>query len=216
MLCLDFHLKSRPTHQKSSFNPCRFILDFKVNSSAKYNIITKEEKDPKCPYAIYTCSTKLLSRKLNLYMYWSYTDTYRKTLVTKLDVLLNHLKISNNLISCQTQSKCNKSITSKHTKSTINFSCITYGTSGCISDSQLQISLNWTKPMPFIGKVASNTLTLWNYVFAPKRGMPDIFPWQSATQWHLMQLWCPNYVMSLLYDIIYTLISLYPTLWHYP
>ena len=36
---------------------------FVVDSSAKYKGITKEEKDPKGPYAINTCSTKLLSKQ---------------------------------------------------------------------------------------------------------------------------------------------------------
>ena len=68
-LHMGSHLRSRPRHQKSSLNTSRFILDFVVDSSANYNIITKEEKDSKGPYAINTCSTKLLSSKLNLYMH---------------------------------------------------------------------------------------------------------------------------------------------------
>ena len=40
----SFCLKSRPRHQKSSLNTGRFILDFVVDSSAKYNRIIKEEK----------------------------------------------------------------------------------------------------------------------------------------------------------------------------
>ena len=68
------HSKSRPRHQRSSFNTGRFILDFEVHSSAKYNTITKEEKDPQGLYAINTCSTKLLSSKWNLYMHWNCTN----------------------------------------------------------------------------------------------------------------------------------------------
>ena len=86
MMC-RFSLKSRPRHQKSLLNTCRFILDFVSDRSAKYNITTKEEKDPKSPYATSTCSTNLLSSKLNLYMHWKYTDPYRKAIVIKLDVL---------------------------------------------------------------------------------------------------------------------------------
>ena len=56
-------------YQMSSLNTGRFILDLLVDSSANYNIIAKEEKDPKGPYAISTCSTKLLSSILNLYMH---------------------------------------------------------------------------------------------------------------------------------------------------
>ena len=95
------HLKSWPKNQKSSLNTGRFILDFVVPSSVKYKKITKEKKDPKDPYAINTCSTQLLSSKLNIHMYWNCTDHYRKAFITKLYVL----KISNKLINCQTKSK---------------------------------------------------------------------------------------------------------------
>ena len=46
------HSKSRLWHQESSLNTGGFILDFVVDSSAQYNILAKEEKDPKGPYTI--------------------------------------------------------------------------------------------------------------------------------------------------------------------
>ena len=102
-----FSLEIKTKKPKSLLNTGRFILNCVIDSSTKYNIIAKEEKDPKDPYAINTCSTKLLSSKLNLYMHRNCTNPYRKALVIKLDALLNYLKISNNVISCPTQSKCN-------------------------------------------------------------------------------------------------------------
>ena len=100
MTC-GFSLGSRPRHQKSLLNTGRFILDFVFDSSENYYIITKEKKQPKGPYAITICTTKPLSSKLNL----SSTEPYRKALIIKSDVLLNYLRISNSLISCQNQSK---------------------------------------------------------------------------------------------------------------
>ena len=100
------YLESKPRHQTSSLNTGWFILDFVVDSLADYNITTKEEKDPKGPHVINTCSTKLLGGNQNLYIHWNGTGPYRKALVIKSDVILNYLKTSNNLISCQIQSKC--------------------------------------------------------------------------------------------------------------
>ena len=48
--------------KKSSLNTGRSILDFVVDSSAKYNRITNEEKDPKDPYTIIICSTRSLKQ----------------------------------------------------------------------------------------------------------------------------------------------------------
>ena len=69
MSCTESHSKSRPRCQKFLLNTGRFILDFVVDRSANYNIITKEEKEPTGPYAINTCSTKPLSSKLNVYIH---------------------------------------------------------------------------------------------------------------------------------------------------
>ena len=82
---------------------CRFILVMVVDSSANY--AKWWEKDPKGPYAINTCLTKLPSKQTEslhaLKLHWP----SQKALINKLYVLLNYLKIPNNLLSCQTSSK---------------------------------------------------------------------------------------------------------------
>ena len=88
-----FWLKNQDQPQRKSWlNICRFILDFYSWQLSKiYKRITKEKKDPTGPYAINTCSTKYRSGQ-----------TESLHVLNKLYVLLNHSKISNTLISCQT------------------------------------------------------------------------------------------------------------------
>ena len=68
MTC-GFSLEIKTKHQKSLLYTGRFILDFVVDSSANYNTITNEEKDPKGPYLINKCTTKQLSSKLNFHLH---------------------------------------------------------------------------------------------------------------------------------------------------